>query len=146
CLSKGLSAPVGSIIAGTKEFIHEAHRIRKKLGGGMRQAGIIAAPMIVALETMVDRLKDDHENAKILYRELRDIPKLIIEEPETNIIFLGLNNLPINAIELSKRLEKENILVYGEYGKRTRLVLNRMVNHNDTLIVAEVLNRLLGLL
>lgn len=144
CFSKGLSAPVGSIIAGTEEFIHEAHRIRKKLGGGMRQAGIIAAPMIVALEKMIDRLKEDHENAKLLYRELCDIPKLIMEEPETNIIFLELNELPIDAMELSKRLAKENILVYGEYGERTRLVLSRMVSRDDTLRVAEVLSGLLG--
>lgn len=144
CFSKGLSAPVGSIIAGTSEFIHKAIRMRKKLGGGMRQAGIIAAPMIVALETMVDRLRDDHDNAKLLYREIRDIPNLIIEEPETNIVFLGLDNLSIDAMELSKRLTKENILVYGGYGERTRLVLNRMVDREDTIRVAEVLNRVLS--
>jgi len=143
CLSKGLSAPVGSIIAGTKEFIHDAHRMRKKLGGGMRQVGIIAAPMIVALEKMVDRLKEDHENARLLYNELKDIPDLIIEEPETNILFLGLDNLPIDAMEMSKRLAKENILVYGGYGERTRMVLNRMVNREDTIITAEAINRIL---
>lgn len=143
CLSKGLSAPVGSIIAGTEEFIHEAHRMRKKLGGGMRQAGIIAAPMIVALDKMVDRLKEDHENAKYLYHALKDIPNLIIDEPETNIIFLGLDKLPFDAMELSKQLAKENILVYGGYGERTRLVLNRMVNRDDVIKVVEVLNRIL---
>ena len=143
CMSKGLSAPIGSIVAGTEEFIHDAHRLRKKLGGGMRQAGVIAAPMIVALEKMVDRLKDDHENAKILYKALRDIPDLIIEEPETNIIFLGLDNLPLDAMEVSKQLAKENIMVYGGYGERTRLVLNRMVNRDDVDRVSEVLNRVL---
>jgi threonine aldolase len=144
CLSKGLSAPVGSIIAGTEEFVHEAHRMRKKLGGGMRQAGIIAAPMIVSLEKMVNRLREDHENAKIMFSKIRHIPGLIIEEPETNIIFLGLDNLPIDAMELSKQLAKENIMVYGGYGERTRMVLNRMVNREDTLRTAEVLNRILG--
>ena len=143
CMSKGLSAPVGSIVAGTKEFIHEAHRMRKKLGGGMRQAGIIAAPMIIALEKMVARLREDHENAKTLYHALKDIPNLMIEEPETNIIFLGLEKLPLDAIEVSKRLARENILVYGEYGERTRLVLNRMVDKEDTMRVAEVLDRVL---
>lgn len=143
CLSKGLSAPVGSIIAGTEEFIHESHRIRKRLGGGMRQAGIIAAPMIVALEKMVDRLKDDHDNAKLLYQSISEIPNLIVEEPETNIIFLGLDNLPLNAMKLSKELGKNGILVYGKYGKRTRMVLNRMVDQDDIIKVADVLNRIL---
>ena len=144
CLSKGLSAPVGSIIAGTEEFIHEAHRTRKKLGGGMRQAGIIAAPMIVALEKMVDRLKDDHDNAKALYRNLADIPHLIIEEPETNIIFLGLDNLAIDAMTLSEELAKEDILIYGGYGDRSRFVLNRMVNRDDVTRVSDAVHRILS--
>jgi threonine aldolase len=143
CLSKGLSAPVGSIIAGSEEFIHEARKTRKKLGGGMRQAGIIAAPMIVALEKMVDRLREDHENAKLLYRNLAEIPNLIIEEPETNILFLGLDNLPIDTMRLSEELAKENILIYGGYGERSRFVLNRMVNREDVVKVSEVVTRIL---
>jgi threonine aldolase len=143
CLSKGLSAPVGSIIAGTEEFIHESHRTRKKLGGGMRQAGIIAAPGIVALEKMVDRLKDDHENAKLLYNRIKDIPNLVIEEPETNILFLGLQNLSISQMKLSEELTKENIKVYGGYGVRTRIVLNRMVDRDDIERIVIALERLL---
>jgi threonine aldolase len=143
CLSKGLSAPVGSIIAGSEEFIHEGHRIRKKLGGGMRQAGIIAAPMIVALETMVDRLKDDHENARLLYDKIKDIPGLTVDKPDTNILFLGLENLPFDTMKLSQELAKEDILIYGKYGSRARMVLNRMVNREDTVRVAEVLNKIL---
>ena len=143
CLSKGLSAPVGSIIAGSEEFIHESHRIRKRLGGGMRQAGIIAAPMIVALETMVDRLKDDHDNARLLYDRLKDIPSLVVDKPDTNILFLGLDNLPFNTMKLSQELAKENILIYGKYGTRARMVLNRMVDRDDTVRVAEVLNKIL---
>jgi len=142
-LSKGLSAPVGSIVAGTEEFIHEAHRTRKKLGGGMRQAGIIAAPMIVALEKMVSRLREDHENAKLLYHNLVDIPNLTIEEPETNILFLVLDKLPIDAKKLSEELAKENILVYGEYGPRSRFVLNRMVTHDDVVRVSDAIRRIL---
>ncbi|MCK4568610.1 MAG: aminotransferase class I/II-fold pyridoxal phosphate-dependent enzyme [Candidatus Thorarchaeota archaeon] len=143
CLSKGLSAPVGSIIAGTEEIIHKSHRIRKRLGGGMRQAGIIAAPMIVALEKMVDRLKDAHDNAKLLYQSISDIPNLILNEPETNIIFLELDNLLFDGMKLSEELRKEGILVYGGYGERTRMVLNRMVDRDDVVKVAEVLNRIL---
>ncbi|MGY5855783.1 MAG: GntG family PLP-dependent aldolase [Candidatus Thorarchaeota archaeon] len=143
CLSKGLSAPVGSMIAGSKEFIHEAHRTRKKLGGGMRQAGIIAAPGIVALEKMVDRLKDDHDNAKILYKRLVEIPNLVIQEPDTNILFLELQNLSISQMKLSEELAKEKIKIYGGYGTRSRIVMNRMVNREDIDRIAEVLERLL---
>lgn len=143
CLSKGLSAPVGSIIAGSEEFIHEGHRIRKRLGGGMRQAGIIAAPMIVALETMVDRLKDDHDNARLLHDKIQDIPGLVVDKPDTNILFLSLENLPFDTMKLSQELAKENILIYGKYGSRARMVLNRMVNRDDTVRVAEVLNNIL---
>lgn len=143
CLSKGLSAPVGSIVAGTEKFIHEAHRIRKKLGGGMRQASIIAAPGIVALEKMVDRLKEDHENAELLYRQLVDIPNLIIEKPDTNILFLDLQNFAIDVPGLSEELAKEKILVFGGYGERTRMVLNRMVDREDIDRVAIALERLL---
>ena len=143
CLSKGLSAPVGSLIAGTEEFIHEAHRWRKKLGGGLRQAGIIAAPGIVAIEKMVDRLKDDHANARYLYERLKDIESLVIEKPDTNILFLGLQNLNIDAAGIARELGKHSILVYGDYGNRTRLVLNRMVDRHDTERVADVLYSLL---
>ncbi|MGY5858137.1 MAG: GntG family PLP-dependent aldolase [Candidatus Thorarchaeota archaeon] len=143
CLSKGLSAPVGSIIAGTEEFIHEGRRIRKRLGGGMRQAGIIAAPMIVALEKMIDRLKDDHDNAKLLYDKIKDIPDLRAEKPDTNIVFVGLDNLPFDTMKLSQELAKENILIYGKYSKRARMVLNRMVDRDDAVRVAEVLNKIL---
>jgi threonine aldolase len=143
CLSKGLSAPIGSVIAGTEEFIHEAHRTRKKVGGGMRQAGIIAAPGIIALEKMVDRLKEDHENARLLYERVKDVPNLVIDKPETNILFLGLQNLSISQMKLSEELAKENIKVYGGYGVRTRIVMNRMVSRDDVDRVAVALERLL---
>jgi threonine aldolase len=135
CLSKGLSAPVGSIVAGTEEFIYNAHRVRKRLGGGMRQAGLIAAPGIVALEKMVERLKVDHENTQLLHTRLSKITGLIVEEPETNILFIRLDNLDINSMELSVELEKRNILVYGDphFGTRTRLVVHRMIDKEDIL-------------
>ncbi|MHA2042815.1 MAG: threonine aldolase family protein [Candidatus Thorarchaeota archaeon] len=135
CLSKGLSAPVGSIVAGTEEFIYKAHRVRKRLGGGMRQAGVVAAPGIVALESMVERLKEDHENTRLLHNKLSKIPDLIVEDPETNILFIRLDNLAINSMELSDELKKRNILVYGDphFGTRTRLVVHRMISKEDIL-------------
>ncbi|TXT56069.1 MAG: L-allo-threonine aldolase [Candidatus Thorarchaeota archaeon] len=143
CCSKGLSAPVGSMIAGTEEFIHDAHRVRKRLGGGMRQAGIIAAPMIIALEKMVDRLKEDHQNAKQLYRDLIEIKGLTLEEPDTNIIFIDLRNFDIDTQGLSEELKKRGILVYGGYGTRTRFVLNRMVDSKDVQYVADMVKEIL---
>ena len=143
CLSKGLSAPVGSIIAGTEEFIYKSHRMRKKLGGGMRQVGVIAAPGIVAIEKMVGRLKDDHDNAKLLYERIKDVPNLVVTEPDTNILFLELQNLSISQMKLSEELAKENIKVYGGYGVRTRIVMNRMIERNDVDRIVSALERLL---
>jgi threonine aldolase len=92
CLSKGLSAPVGSMVVGARAFIDEARRVRKLLGGGMRQAGIIAAAGIVALNEMVERLAEDHDNAKKLADGLAQIPGITIapETVETNILFFGV--------------------------------------------------------
>ncbi|MHA1907032.1 MAG: threonine aldolase family protein [Candidatus Thorarchaeota archaeon] len=137
CLSKGLSAPVGSVIAGTEEFIYESHRMRKKLGGGMRQAGVIAAPGIIALEKMVDRLKDDHENAALLYERISQIPELRIVKPDTNIVFVHVDKLGISSGDFSEALRQKGIWVYGAYGTRTRFVLNRMVSREDTLYVVD---------
>ena len=145
CLSKGLSAPVGSIVTGPEDFVHDAHRMRKKLGGGMRQAGIIAAPGLVALETMIDRLKEDHENTSLLYEKLSKIPDLIVDKPETNILFIRLDNFNIDAMMFSEELRKKNILVYGKYGTRIRFVLHRMISRDDVLIVADAIADILNL-
>lgn len=94
CLSKGLAAPVGSVVVGSEEFIQEALRYRKMFGGGMRQAGIIAAPGIVALTTMVERLAEDHENAKLLEEGLRQIKGMKILYPvRTNMVYIDVSGL-----------------------------------------------------
>lgn len=90
CLSKGLSAPVGSILAGSTAFVAEARRVRKLLGGGTRQAGILAAAGILALTEMVERLDEDHANARRLAEGLGNIPGLIVEAPESNMVFFGV--------------------------------------------------------
>ncbi|GAH90921.1 unnamed protein product, partial [marine sediment metagenome] len=92
CLSKGLSAPVGSILAGSKEFIQRARKNRKMLGGGMRQAGILAAAGIIALEQMMERLKEDHKNARILGEGLANISriKVDLETIQTNMVYFDL--------------------------------------------------------
>ncbi|TMC23599.1 MAG: low-specificity L-threonine aldolase [Chloroflexi bacterium] len=111
CLSKGLSAPVGSLLVGTKEFIRRAHRIRKLLGGGMRQAGVLAAAGIVALEQMVDRLVEDHANCQQLAQGLADYPQIVIhaERVVTNILVFSLQNAqqqPCSIAETSHFLDR----------------------------------------
>jgi len=94
CLSKGLSAPVGSVVVGTEEFIQHADKYRKMMGGGMRQAGIIAAPGIIAFNKMVDRLAEDHENAKLLADGLSQIKGIkILNRVETNMVYIDFSEL-----------------------------------------------------
>jgi threonine aldolase len=125
CLSKGLSAPVGSILCGSKSFIARALRIRKQLGGGMRQAGVLAAAGIVALETMVGRLGEDHRRARQLAEGLAQIPGLVLDpgSPHTNMIFLSLDpGVPLDAEEVFRRLKELGILVGATGQRHFRLV------------------------
>lgn len=113
CLSKGLAAPVGSILAGTTGFIAEARRNRKMVGGGLRQAGVIAAAGIVALETMVDRLAEDHANAKYLAENLADMPGILLdpEKVKTNMVLFDLDPARLDADALAARVQREGILI-----------------------------------
>ena len=113
CLSKGLGAPVGSVVCGTQDFIYEARRARKVLGGGMRQAGVIAAAGIVALNEMVDRLADDHANAKKLATGLAEIPGISIDPDQipTNIIFFEVNREDMTPAKFVQRIDAEGIRI-----------------------------------
>jgi threonine aldolase len=131
CLSKGLCAPVGSVLCGSKEFIKKAHRIRKMLGGGMRQAGILAAAGIVALETMVDRLAEDHARAKKLAEGLKQVPGLVLgdEPPATNMVFLSLDEtVPYSTQELAARLKKSGVLAGVAGHRQFRLVTHYWID------------------
>ncbi len=132
CLSKGLSAPVGSLLCGGVEFIASARRVRKQLGGGMRQAGVLAAAGIVALETMTERLVDDHHRAKRLAEELGKIPALRLEgEPQTNMVFLYLHEeCPLSPAQVSEKLREHNVLAgAGALGaRRFRLVTHSWID------------------
>ena len=133
CLSKGLTAPVGSVICGSEAFIQKALRIRKQLGGGMRQAGIIAAAGIVALETMVDRLAEDHQNARILAEGLATIPSLQInlENQHTNMVYFSLSNeISLTLAELRGSLKEAGLLVGGG-SDRIRMVTHSGVDKTD---------------
>jgi threonine aldolase len=111
CLSKGLSAPVGSLIVGSDEFIGRARKYRKMVGGGMRQAGIIAAAGIVALEEMVDRLSEDHANAHALVQGLASIPGVEVDPAvvETNILFFGISAMQMS--DFVAALKQRGVLV-----------------------------------
>jgi threonine aldolase len=131
CLSKGLSAPVGSVLCGTKEYIKKAHRIRKQLGGGMRQAGILAAAGIVALETMVDRLAEDHKRAKYLAQGLSFLPWLIMDPgtPQTNMIFMSLaGRIQADARQIAEKLSKKGVRVGVVGERRFRLVTHYWID------------------
>ena len=131
CLSKGLCAPVGSVLCGSKEYIRKALRLRKMVWGGMRQAGILAAAGIVALETMTGRLSEDHARARNLASGLRELPGLVLgqEIPATNMVFLSLDPLvKSKAEEVAYNLKEHGILV-GVTGARSfRLVLHYWIN------------------
>ena len=109
CLSKGLACPIGSIVCGSKDFVSEARKQRKIVGGEMRQTGIIAAAGIVSLETMIDRLADDHDSAKYLATGLAEIEGVLInpEDIKTNIVFFESKTKP--AVEIQNELEDANI-------------------------------------
>jgi len=124
CLSKGLGAPVGSMLLGGKAFIEEARLVRKMLGGGMRQAGVLAAAGLVALEESPKRLQIDHENAKFLAEGLAEIPGVKINpaKVKTNILFFDVSASGLSAQEVSKRLAAQRVLANGSGPSSIRMV------------------------
>lgn len=141
CLSKGLGAPVGSVICGSKEFIKKARKVRKHLGGGMRQAGIIAAAGIYCLENMVDRLVEDHYRARRLAKGLDGLPGIEVDPkvPPTNMVFFNL--LPscrLSVAEIEDGLRQRGILSFGVNASRYRFVTHHQVSdeHIETTIAA----------
>lgn len=134
CLSKALCAPVGSVICGSRSFINQALRIRKQLGGGMRQAGILAAAGIVALGSMVERLKDDHIRARSLAEGLKKNPNLIVDQgtPATNMVFFSLaDHVRSSAQQISSILAKQGLLVGAVGERRFRLVTHFWITDED---------------
>ncbi|MCJ7531785.1 MAG: low-specificity L-threonine aldolase [Anaerolineales bacterium] len=134
CLSKALCAPVGSVLCGSQDFIKRAKRLRKQLGGGMRQAGVLAAAGIVALETMVDRLAEDHLRAKRLAHQLAKIPGLTLEpgSPCTNMVYLKLaEDIPLTAGQVAENLIACGVLVGVVGERRFRLVTHYWISDED---------------
>lgn len=130
CLSKGLGAPVGSVLAGTESFVAEARRLRKLFGGGMRQAGMIAAPGLEALDN-VDRLADDHENATLLAEGLDAVSGLSVPTPDTNIVVVDSEGAGLTAEEFVNLCDDAGVLggTFGQY--HTRFTTNLNVSRAD---------------
>lgn len=131
CLSKGLGAPVGSLLCGSKALIDKARRWRKMVGGGTRQAGILAAAGIYALENNITRLQTDHDNAQLLAEVLREQIEITIDSVATNMVFLGMNTE--TAESLAQHLKEHDILISP--GKITRLVTHLDINADDVELV-----------
>ena len=131
CLSKGLCAPIGSVLCGEGQFIHRARRIRKQLGGGMRQAGIVAAAGIIALETMTDRVGEDHRRARRLAEGFRSIRGVSLEPdpPPTNMVYFNLGaEVPVDGAGLERMLAEESILIHAVGPRRIRLVVHYWID------------------
>ena len=147
CLSKGLGAPVGSVVCGTQEFINAARRARKVLGGGMRQAGVIAAAGIVALQEMVDRLADDHANAKKLAMGLAEIPGISIDPDQipTNIIFFEVNREDMTPAEFVQRIDADGVrmLVVPTGPQTVRAVTHYHITSEDIDQALEVISKVM---
>jgi len=140
CISKGLSAPVGSLLCGTGDFIDRARKWRKMLGGGMRQVGVIAAAGIVALQTMVDRLAEDHATARQLADGLAAIPGISLDPAkiQTNIVFFESPET-MSGPEFIQRVSEQGVKVTNRSGRTVRAVTSRMVDAAD---IAEALVRI----
>ena len=145
CLSKGLSAPVGSLVCGNTDFIYKVKRLRKVLGGGMRQAGILAAAGIEALETMVDQLALDHQHAKVLADGLSSVDGLHCN-PEfvpTNIVYFLLERENITGQELISVMEKNGIQFFELSPKRFRLVTHAGIEEKDVFKTIEIFRKVM---
>jgi threonine aldolase len=146
CLSKGLGAPIGSLVAGSKPFIDRVHRFRKMFGGGMRQVGIIAAAGIYALDHHLERLKEDHQNAKRLGVGLKEFQGVSIDprHVETNIVIFDVANTRITAAQVAEAMKKERVLIHAIGKTQIRLVTHLDVNAQDIEEALKSFERVLG--
>ncbi len=140
CLSKGLASPVGSMLVGSKEFIARARHLRKMVGGGMRQVGVLAAAGIISLEKMIERLDDDHARARELANGLKQVKGLVVDaaSPFTNMVYLNLSeDAKLNAAQIIEEMEKRGVLLDAENMRRFRLVTHCWV---DSAGISRVVN------
>ena len=146
CFSKGLGAPVGSMIVGTKDLIEHCRVIRKMLGGGMRQVGVLAAAALVALEEGPKRLHVDHENAQLLAQGLANIPRIRIqpEKVQTNIVLFDVSETGLTSTEFLKRLSERKVLGGPVDARRIRMVTHLDVDRNDIEQALRIIGEVVG--
>lgn len=146
CFSKGLGAPIGSMICGDRDFIEEARRVRNVVGGALRQAGVIAAAAIVALETGPPRLHEDHAHARMIAETLAELPGVFVDlaTVQTNIVNLELRREDVSAPSLCRALGTCDIKAIPRDEARIRLVTHKQVTDEDTERVCRVLREVLG--
>ncbi len=133
CLSKGLCAPVGSVLAGSRGFIEKARKYRKMLGGGMRQAGIIAAAGIIAVEEMSKRLQEDHDNALLLAKGLNAIEgvSVDVDKVQTNLIMVDFAGAGLNGMQIAERLKADDILINGSTSSVVRFATHYYIGEEE---------------
>ena len=147
CLSKGLCAPVGSVLCGSRAFIAEALRIRKQLGGGMRQAGVLAAAGIVALEEMVGRLAEDHAHARALAKGLSRVSGMHLDKgsPNTNMVYLELDpTLGLDAQTCAEKLNGQGVKVGTTGPRHFRLVCHYWITEKDIPVIIKAFQRVVS--
>ncbi|MFW5895017.1 MAG: low-specificity L-threonine aldolase [Bacillota bacterium] len=144
CLSKGLSAPVGSMLVGSKTFIERARRNRKIVGGGMRQVGVLAAAGFIALKEMTKRLQEDHDNAQYLAEKLNELEGFEVDETARDINMVFVRS-PYDLNKLKKKMKEEGILLGGYKGEYMRLVCHHDLSRNDVDTLIEALKKHLDL-
>jgi threonine aldolase len=146
CLSKGLGAPVGSLIAGSRELIHRAHRVRKMLGGGMRQAGILAAAGLYALEHHRARLREDHDNARLLASGIEDIDgfQLASQRIDSNMVLVRVEREFGTAAQLQAAAARRGLLFWAAHEQVFRLVTHLDVSRHDCERALDILGELPG--
>jgi threonine aldolase len=146
CLSKGLGAPVGSLVAGSKTFIDRVHRFRKMFGGGMRQVGILAAAGIYALDHHMERLKEDHQNAKRLALGLRGLKGIAInpDHVETNIVIFDVTGSGMTPAKVAEAMKRERVLIHAFGKAQIRLVTHLDVSSEDIEIALKAFKKVLG--
>ena len=146
CLSKGLAAPVGSVVCGGEKFIYQVRRNRKALGGGMRQAGILAAAGLLSLNLAESQLLEDHKNAKLLAEGIAQINGLTIDEKkvQTNIIYFGLNSPKLTGSQLVSKMDNRGIKFFEINSNRFRLVTHYGITRDDIEKTLEVLDKMVN--
>jgi threonine aldolase len=144
CLSKGLGAPVGSMLVGTKEAMEQGRLLRKRLGGGMRQAGVLAAAGLIALQESPQRLGEDHANARLLADKLAALPGITLEPEKvrTNIVIFDIAETGLTPLEMSAELKARNVLANGVDRSRMRMVTHMDVSRGDCELAGEAVSEI----